>query len=145
MAKPGDVIENPRIGARMVFLRTGAETNGEVLEADLFVQPGRKAPPRHLHPNHEERFRVVSGSLTTWVSRHESALLVGEECVVPKGSVHTCGTQAIAKRRYVWNFAQQYRRKDWRQSTGSSWMAFGIRSNTRLRSGDSAGTVLFRV
>ncbi len=89
MARPGDVIENPRIGARMVFLRTGAETNGQLLEADLFVKPGGKAPPKHIHPFHEERFRVVAGSLTTWVSGQESALPTGEECVVPKGAVHT--------------------------------------------------------
>jgi len=45
VARLGDVIENPRIGARMVFLRTGAETNGQLLQADLFVRPGGKAPP----------------------------------------------------------------------------------------------------
>ena len=43
MAKPGDIIENPRIGARTVFMRTGAETDGQLLETDLFFQPN--APP----------------------------------------------------------------------------------------------------
>jgi quercetin dioxygenase-like cupin family protein len=89
MARPGDVIENPRIGARIVFLRTGAETSGQLLEVDLFLQPGGKAPPKHLHPNHEERIRVVNGSLTTWVAGQQSVLATGQECVVPKGCVHT--------------------------------------------------------
>jgi quercetin dioxygenase-like cupin family protein len=89
MARTGDVIENPRISARMVFLRTGAETNGQLLEADLFVKPGGKAPPRHIHPFQEERFSVVTGSLTTWISGKESAVTAGEESVVPKGAVHT--------------------------------------------------------
>lgn len=90
MAKPGDVIENPRIGARVVFLRTGAETAGEMLEADMFVAPGAKAAPfRHVHPAQEERFRVVAGgSLTTWVSGNEKTLEVGQECVVPAGALH---------------------------------------------------------
>ena len=90
MARPGDVIEDPRIGARIVFLRTGAETNGQLLEVDLFLKPGGKAPPKHLHPNYEERFRVVKGSLTVWVSAKQSVLKAGEECVVPKGGIHAC-------------------------------------------------------
>lgn len=89
MAKPGDVIENPRIGARCVFLRTGRETGGQVMEADLFVQPGSKAPPKHVHPIQEERFKVIEGSLTTWVSGKESSLRAGDECVVPQGALHT--------------------------------------------------------
>src|SRR4051794_27001802 len=89
MAKPGDVIENPRIGARLVFLRTGQETDGQLLEMDLFVKPGCKAPPRHIHSGQEERFKVVAGSLTTWVSGKESMLYAGELSTAPKGALHT--------------------------------------------------------
>jgi quercetin dioxygenase-like cupin family protein len=89
MAKPGDVIANPRIGARVVFLRTGQETQGQLLEMDLFIRSGGKAPPKHIHPRQEERFRVVAGSVTTWVSGKESTLRAGEECTAPKGALHT--------------------------------------------------------
>jgi quercetin dioxygenase-like cupin family protein len=89
MAQPGDIIENPRLGARLVFLRTGAETGGQLLDADLFAKPGGKAQPKHIHPVHEERFRVIAGSLTAWVSGKEYVLQAGDECVVPKGALHT--------------------------------------------------------
>ncbi len=89
MPKPGDIIENPRIGARAVFLRTGQETNGQLVETDLFVQPGGKAPPKHFHPNQDESFRVIAGTLTTWIAGTESRLGAGEERTVPKGVMHT--------------------------------------------------------
>jgi len=45
MAYAGAVIEDPVIGDRLVFLRTAAETDGAVLEFDLFVRPGAQGPP----------------------------------------------------------------------------------------------------
>ena len=71
MPKPGDIIENPRIATRLVFLRTGQETGGQLLEMDLFVKPGGKAPPKHIHRNQDEHFRVIAGSLTTWIAGKE--------------------------------------------------------------------------
>jgi hypothetical protein len=38
MAKSGDVIENKLAGDRIVFPRTGSETNGELLEPDCFIK-----------------------------------------------------------------------------------------------------------
>jgi hypothetical protein len=37
MSKKGDVIENPITGEKIVFLQTSKDTNGEILELDLFV------------------------------------------------------------------------------------------------------------
>jgi hypothetical protein len=65
------------------------ETNGQLLEADLFVKPGGKAPPKHIHPNQEERVTVGAGSLATWVAGKEFTFEGRRECVVPKGAVHT--------------------------------------------------------
>jgi quercetin dioxygenase-like cupin family protein len=89
MARPGDVIENPRIGARMVFFKTGRETAGELMEADLFVRPGNKPPPKHIHPAQEERFKVIDGSLTVWIPGREIVLGPGDEYAVAKGTLHT--------------------------------------------------------
>ena len=38
MAHAGAVIENPVVGDRIVFLRTTADTAGELLEFDLFAR-----------------------------------------------------------------------------------------------------------
>ena len=89
MAKPGDVIENPRTGERIVFRQTAAETGGELLEMDFFVAPGGFAPRRHIHGDVEERFVAVSGALTLWVDGKETRLAPGEAAVAPAGSGHT--------------------------------------------------------
>ena len=39
MARAGDVLENPATDDRLVFLRTAAETGGEVLEYELEFVP----------------------------------------------------------------------------------------------------------
>ena len=39
MAKPGDVIENPVTGERIVFRKTARETNGELLQFELLLKP----------------------------------------------------------------------------------------------------------
>ena len=44
MARAGDVLENPATGERLVFLRTAAETGGEVLEYELEFVPLPKPP-----------------------------------------------------------------------------------------------------
>jgi hypothetical protein len=50
MARKGDVIENPITGEKIVFLQTAIDTNGEILEFDLFVKPGGYVAAEHIHP-----------------------------------------------------------------------------------------------
>ena len=88
MARPGDTIESPQAGDRIAFLRTGAETNGELLEADLFIRSGGEGPPEHTHPNQEERFVVLSGSFTIRIAGKELVLNAGEACVVSQATPH---------------------------------------------------------
>lgn len=49
------------MGARIVFRDTAAETNGELLRFDFFVEPARVVLHEHLHPKQMERFEVISG------------------------------------------------------------------------------------
>jgi mannose-6-phosphate isomerase-like protein (cupin superfamily) len=87
-SKPGDVIENKLAGDRIVFLRTGRETNGELLELDCFLQPGGQGPPEHIHPHQEERFIVLSGAFTIRIAGTETTLGAGEECAAVLSEFH---------------------------------------------------------
>ncbi len=51
------VIENGK-GERMVFLKTGDETGGELLEMEAHYRPNSPRPPEHFHPHQHERFEV---------------------------------------------------------------------------------------
>ena len=53
---PGDVIENPVTGERLVFRKTSRETNGEAVVLETFVKPSGFVAAAHVHPFQEERF-----------------------------------------------------------------------------------------
>lgn len=89
MAKPGDVIKNPHLGDRIVFRKTRNETNGELLEFDLFAQPSAAGPPPHVHPKSEEHFEIVSGRLQAEVNGTPMSFAEGESFTVPAGVPHT--------------------------------------------------------
>ena len=67
MARAGDVIENPFSGEWIRFDETSAETGGEYLAGEIVLAPHGIGPPEHVHPVIEERFRVLSGTLTSLV------------------------------------------------------------------------------
>lgn len=89
MARPGDTIENPLTGERVTFLRTTAETGGELLELELtWPRSGRRTPP-HMHPEMEERWTVLEGAAAFLIGDGpERRAEVGETVVAPPGTVH---------------------------------------------------------
>ena len=78
MARAGDVLENPASGDRLVFLRTAAETGGELLEYELEFVPRGFAARDHLHPRQSECHEVVEGSLGLIVNGRERRLQSGD-------------------------------------------------------------------
>ena len=51
MAHAGEQIENPRTGQRMVFLQTGAETDGELLQIGASTRPAGSMSPSTVIPD----------------------------------------------------------------------------------------------
>ena len=56
MAKQGEKITNSRTGQIMIFIKTGHETNGELLEIECFSPPSKAREPEHIHPYQENNF-----------------------------------------------------------------------------------------
>ena len=88
MARAGDVIESPVIGERAIFRQTAADTNGELLQLEVFQRVGAKGPVEHYHTGQEERFEVVSGVMHALVGGREVRLGPGERVVIPAGTPH---------------------------------------------------------
>ncbi|MCB0189597.1 MAG: cupin domain-containing protein [Caldilineaceae bacterium] len=88
MVKSGDVLEHPVTGEKIVFRKTARETSGELLQADLYMQPGAFVAAEHIHPLQEERFKVIMGTLHGRVAGKELSSSPGETIVVPKGTPH---------------------------------------------------------
>lgn len=88
MARSGDVLQHPVTGERVVWRKVAQDTNGQLLQGDLFAQPGGFVAAEHIHPKQEERFEVVSGRLTVRIDGRESALGPGDVTIVRPGQPH---------------------------------------------------------
>ena len=89
MAKSGQIIENPMIGDRVIFRKTAQETNGELLEFELFAPPAATGPPPHVHPTSDESFTVLRGTLDALVDGESLKFGEGETFHVAAGVPHT--------------------------------------------------------
>jgi quercetin dioxygenase-like cupin family protein len=88
MAYAGQIITNPVSGETFEFLRTAADTDGEVLEFNLTLTPDGKVPGAHVHPEQEERFEVLAGTMKFTLGHKTIVAGPGETVVVPAGKRH---------------------------------------------------------
>jgi quercetin dioxygenase-like cupin family protein len=88
MARAGQIIENPVTGERITFIRTAQDTAGERLEFELELDADGRVPGAHVHPEQEERFHVLEGTMRFRLGRRRIVAEAGETVVVPAGRVH---------------------------------------------------------
>ena len=88
MATAGESIENPVTGERLSFVSTAADTGGELLAIDVQMRAGGRIAAAHVHPQQEERFAVLSGSIRLRIDGRERAASAGEQVVVAAGVPH---------------------------------------------------------
>ncbi len=88
MAHAGQILTNPVSGETFEFLETAETTNGELLAFNLTLTPDGKVPGAHVHPEQEERFEVLSGTMKFKLGRSTIVAGPGETVVVPRGARH---------------------------------------------------------
>jgi len=88
MAYAGQVISNPVSGERIAFLRTAADTGGELLELELTLSPDGHVPGAHVHPSQTETFHVLEGTLAFRLGLRRIVAGPGDVVSVPAGAVH---------------------------------------------------------
>jgi quercetin dioxygenase-like cupin family protein len=95
------VLDNPISGERIIIRQSGAETGGQLLVFDLFLQPGGHVPAGHVHPRQEERFSVLRGRVRFRLGRRIIVARPGDALVVPCGTSHWFGNggQTVAQVR----------------------------------------------
>jgi quercetin dioxygenase-like cupin family protein len=89
MARAGQTVESSSTGERVTFIRTAADTGGELLELELtWPRPGQRAP-EHVHPGMEERYEVLSGTAAFRIARGDELRAgAGDVVTVPPGTPH---------------------------------------------------------
>ena len=127
MAYAGKAIESP--DTRLIFLKTAADTDGELLRFEQLVQKGHAPVPAHLHPRQEERFVVLSGRMGVSSGGRERVLEAGEEAVVPPGTPHTFWNAGDGELRHTVELRPALR------SEGFFETVFGLRRDGKLVAG----------
>jgi len=84
----GDVLDLPVLGMRITFLRTAAETLGELLEYEVVGRPRGFPAQAHLHPQQAERHEVLEGTLRVRMHGADRDLGPGESVTIPAGMPH---------------------------------------------------------
>jgi quercetin dioxygenase-like cupin family protein len=88
MIRAGDTIHNPVTGERIVFHQTSADTGGEAVVIETFVEPGGFVASAHVHPAQEERFQVLRGTVGFQVGRTKQTAGPGARVTIPAGTRH---------------------------------------------------------
>ena len=97
----GHTIENPVTAETVCFRRTGAETDGDVVEIEVTVKPGGAVAAAHVHPFQTERFEVLAGTLEFRTGRRKQTASVGDVVTVTPGTVHTFENVGEAAARFL--------------------------------------------
>jgi len=84
----GNLIVNPLSGEEIVVLRSAADTGGQVLDWELRLAPGGRVPSSHAHPEQQETFTVLEGTMRFRVGWRRIIAGPGQHVLVPPGTVH---------------------------------------------------------
>ena len=88
MNQVGHSIHNPVSGERITFLQTAEDTDGQLLEFELELAAHGRVPGAHVHPEQEERFHVLQGTMKFRLGMRSIVASAGESVVVPAGRMH---------------------------------------------------------
>lgn len=88
MVAQGQTIENPVMGARIVFRETAASSHGELLSMQFTLAAGGVIAEEHVHPVQRERFEVISGCLGGRVNGVAASASAGESSEIEAGVPH---------------------------------------------------------
>jgi quercetin dioxygenase-like cupin family protein len=130
-------LANPAIGLQGTVLRTGSETNGELFEIELVVEPGDWTGPDHIHLRQEERFEIGSGALRLRAADSEEVLAAGATWVLPPRTVHNFRNDGPAEARFLLQLRPALRMESylsdlWRAANAGSTRRWGAPSMLEL-------------
>lgn len=80
-------LHDPLTGQHLQFRKTGKQTGGQLLEAEVLLDPGGRVP-RHLHLRQDERVQVLEGALSIQLGGQHRGLTTGDSVEVPRRTPH---------------------------------------------------------
>lgn len=91
-------------------------SNPEVLEVEATYGPGGKPPPKHWHPDQDERFQVLEGQIRVRTPDGERVLSEGESVDIPRRTNHQMWNPGEVSARVLWQTRPAGRTESWFRS-----------------------------
>jgi quercetin dioxygenase-like cupin family protein len=101
MIRTGDSIANPVTGETVTFQWTSADSDGELVIAEVTLEPGGSAPGVHVHPNQTETFQILDGTVGFRLGRGRLVATTGETVVVNAGTAHAFWNAGEGRARFL--------------------------------------------
>lgn len=92
---------------------TPRRSTPELFEVEATYSPASKEPPRHYHPNQDEHFEVLAGTLAVRAGEVERTLAAGETIDIPRWTVHQMWNPGSEPARVLWQTRPAGRTEQW--------------------------------
>jgi quercetin dioxygenase-like cupin family protein len=102
MARSGEQISNPKTGFTLRFIKTAADTGGELLEMEATYESGSQKPPEHFHPSQREHFEILEGAMHAEIGGEERLLRAGDSVDIEPGVRHAMWNEGPERARTLW-------------------------------------------
>jgi mannose-6-phosphate isomerase-like protein (cupin superfamily) len=85
----------------------------EALEVEASYRPGGSPPPAHFHPDQDEHFEVLEGTMRVRVDDQERELAPGARIEIGRGQVHQMWNPGPEPARLRWVTSPAGRTEEW--------------------------------
>jgi len=103
MAHAGKVISNTAMAGTVKFIKTAADTGGELLEMEATYNTTVDSVPEHYHPYQDEHFEVLAGMVSVHIKGQERTYVAGESFDFPRNVPHRfLGAAGSEEARILW-------------------------------------------
>lgn len=89
------------------------QSSPDLLEVEATYIPSNKPPPKHLHPDQDERFQVLQGTLRVRLDGDERDLRAGEMIEIPRRTVHQMWNASEEPATVTWQTRPALRTEEW--------------------------------
>jgi mannose-6-phosphate isomerase-like protein (cupin superfamily) len=123
MARSGETVTNPVAGMTLLFVKTAADTDGELLEMEATYEPSSMPPIPHFHPSQREHFEILEGTMHARIDGAERELRAGDELDVEAGTVHAMWNEGPDPARTLWQTRPALRTEEFFEQTAAVFSA----------------------
>ena len=87
-------------------------SEADVLEVEATYEPGGGPPPTHLHPDQDEHFEILEGSMKVVIDGDERELAAGEEIDIVRQTAHQMWNPGEVPAKVRWETRPRGRTED---------------------------------